>query len=161
VLVEFVDEQDELSPDIFGLCLLSLNTFYKAANRVVATESYDEFEKQKGELLERIRKEIKTNVAKSGQVNFDVDAPGFEIISLQYGSKLRLGLRGRISALIAMAMLTGGEVDVGKDIKIKFGRVLPTWRQAQELVTPGHSKTNPVSPGKISEPGGSSAEAGA
>jgi len=136
----FADEGDELDPDIFGLCLLSLNTFYKAARQVLHSVSDDDFFSQKDVLVEKVRQKLKADFVTNGQLTFDVDIEGFEILSLRYGSKLSMITKGRVIFLMAVAMLTGGEVDFNKDgVQVKFGRVLPTWKQTQEVVGTHHS----------------------
>jgi hypothetical protein len=148
--LEFTEEKDQINPDTFALLLLSLNTFYKVADRVLRNISPDEYAANQDALLEKIRQRIQIDYSSEGRLTFDTDSKGFEIVSLVYGSKLKLGLRGKAAALLAALTLTGGQVKTPNGTEVTITGILPALRQSQEVVSPGRGQEKRrESPGKI------------
>ena len=145
--LEFQQEADELNPDTFALYLLSLNTLYKAAESILADTSLEDFYAKQDEFLRRIRASVQADYSAYGRLTFDTDSQGFQIVRLVYGSKLKMGIRGAFTALIAAVIINGGEVDLPGGTQIKLRSVGQGMKDIREAVSPAPSFRQAEPPG--------------
>jgi hypothetical protein len=134
--IVFTNEKDQINPDTLALLLLSLNTFYKAAEQVLGDISDREFLADQAGFTEQVRRIIQKEYSSKGQLVFNTDAPGFDVISLAYGSKLKLGLRGTVRMMMVVAALTGGKVKTGP-FEVDLPGIIPTLQKTYEVVSSG------------------------
>ena len=136
IAIVFTNEKDQINPDTLALLLLSLNTFYKAAEQVLRDVSDGEFLADQAGFTEEVRRRIQKQYSSKGQLVFDTDAPGFDVVSLAYGSTLKLGLRGTVRMMMVVAALTGGKVKAGP-VQVELPGIIPTLQKAYGVVSPG------------------------